>query len=283
MLMTKLATMTVWNVEHGLAVHIKAPNDKYIVVDLGCSSTFSPLKTLWRKQVDYMIITHTDLDHIQDIGNISYAKPRVLNIVKCYSRTELLNGVQSWAKPIINAYCDLNDTYTSPISHLESPHNPDTLDGLEVKTFRAKHCDKSNRNNQSAIVVLKLGGAKVVICGDNEQASFDELMENTNFRNAVQSACVLVASHHGRKSGYHKEFVELVDPYLTIISDTSKVTTSASQSYKNKSKGYPVNSPQGVEETRYCLTTRKDGNIKVVFGESDDPKYIGTLSITKGV
>lgn len=31
--MTRLATMQVWNVELGLAIHIKAPNGKYIVID----------------------------------------------------------------------------------------------------------------------------------------------------------------------------------------------------------------------------------------------------------
>ena len=33
--MAKRATMKIWNVELGLAVHIKAPNGKYIVIDLG--------------------------------------------------------------------------------------------------------------------------------------------------------------------------------------------------------------------------------------------------------
>ena len=33
--MAKTAIMKVWNVELGLAVHIKAPNGKYVVIDLG--------------------------------------------------------------------------------------------------------------------------------------------------------------------------------------------------------------------------------------------------------
>ena len=33
-------------------------------------------------------------------------------------------------------------------------------------------------------------------------------------------------------------------------------------------------------EDRKCLTTRKDGNITVEFGESDDPNYSGTLYIS---
>jgi len=285
MRMEKLATMTVWNVEHGLAIHIKAPNDKYIVVDLGCSTNFFPLRKLSKKDVHYMVITHPDLDHIQDVGNISYAKPKVLDRAKCYTRSDLLEGAQDWAKDTIKAYCDFVELYTKsiPCSDPDSPHNPDVFDGLEVQTFRAVNCDKSNRNNQSAIVVLKLENAKVVICGDNEQASFDELMQRKDFREAVCGAWILVASHHGRRSGYHQGFVSLVNPNLTIISDTKKGETSVTDLYKQYSKGGRVHSGNGCSEERYCLTTRQDGNIRVVFGESDDPKYIGTLSITKGV
>jgi hypothetical protein len=44
--MAKRATMKIWNVELGLAVHIKAPNGKYIVIDLGSTSSVSPLQSL---------------------------------------------------------------------------------------------------------------------------------------------------------------------------------------------------------------------------------------------
>ena len=283
--MLKLATMTVWNVEHGLAVHIEAPNGKCIVVDLGCSSNFSPLKRLRGKEVHYMVITHPDFDHIQDIGNISYAKPKALNRAKCYTREDLLEGAKDSAKDTIKTYCDFVESYnkTIPYSDTDSPHNPDVFDGLQVQTFRAVHCDKSNRNNQSAIVVLSLGNAKVVICGDNEQASFDELMQRLDFKEAVRGAWILVASHHGRHSGYHQRFVALVNPDLTIISDTKKGETSVTYLYKRYSQGYKVWSDDGDSEVRYCLTTRQDGSIQVVFGTSDNPRYIGFLKVVKGI
>lgn len=55
----KFATMTVWNVELGLAIHIQAPNGKYIVIDLGSTPSFSPLKTLETKHVGHMIVKRT--------------------------------------------------------------------------------------------------------------------------------------------------------------------------------------------------------------------------------
>ena len=283
--MAKLATMKVWNVEHGLAIHIEAPNGKCIVVDLGCSSNFSPLRRLRGKEVHYMVITHPDFDHIQDVGNVSYARPKVLSRAKCYTREDLLEEAKDSAKDTIKAYCDFVESYNKPIPYLDpdSPHNPDVFDGLRVQTFRAVNCDKSKRNNQSAIVVLTLGNAKVVICGDNEKESFNELMQRADFVEAVRGAWILVASHHGRRSGYHQEFVALVNPDLTIISDTKKGETSVTDLYKHYSKGSKVWSDEESSEDRYCLTTRQDGSIQVEFGTSDDPRYIGTLVVKKGI
>jgi competence protein ComEC len=154
------------------------------------------------------------------------------------------------------------------------------FDGLTIEVFSTSAFDKSNKNNFSSIVVLKLGNAKAIVCGDNKKESFEILMKRTDFKEAVKDAWVLVAPHHGRESGYYEEFVDLVKPDITIISDKSGTDTSASQKYTNKSKGYKVNNKlTGEKEDRYCLTTRKDGNIEVIFEETDSFGYIGTLQI----
>ena len=72
--MARTASMKIWNVELGLAVHIKAPNGRYIVIDLGSTNSTSPLKSLSGKEVRYMIITHPHLDHFSDISQIDIDK-----------------------------------------------------------------------------------------------------------------------------------------------------------------------------------------------------------------
>ncbi len=278
--MAKTALMKIWNVELGLAVHIKAPNGRYIVIDLGSTSKISPLKSLKWNDVGYMVITHPHLDHFSDIDNIDFAKPDVLWRSKVYSRNELLDGARESDKCKIEKYCDFVESYTGDLTTEKDPENGTPFDGLTAEIFSTNTCDKSNKNNHSAVVVLKLGNAKIVVCGDNEKASLKSLMYRQDFIDAIKDSWVLIAPHHGRDSGYLDEFIDLVSPDITIISDTSKVTTTASSKYSVKSKGCRVyNTLTRKYEVRKCLTTRQDGNIEVTFGETDSEGYIGTLCV----
>ena len=56
----------IHNVGHGHAVHAITPNGQHIVVDLGCSDSFSPLEWLKRSTgtIDSLMITHPHGDHI---------------------------------------------------------------------------------------------------------------------------------------------------------------------------------------------------------------------------
>ena len=125
-----------------------------------------------------------------------------------------------------------------------------------------------------------MAGIKIVICGDNESSSFDELIKKTGFLDDVSDADVLVAAHHGRETGYYKDFVGKVNPRLTIISDSSKSSTTAQTKYTNASRRWNVhNLNSGKDEKRYCLTTRSDGNIEILFGESTTSNN-GVLSVS---
>ena len=278
--MARIATMKVWAVDLGLAVHVEAPNGRYIVIDLGSKDGVSPLQALSGKDVGYMVITHPHHDHFSDIKNIDCAKPVVLWRVKSYTKDELLDGVRDSEIDDFMRYCDFEKTFNSKVSDDNKPSTGIPFGGLSARVLSTKQCDKRNKNNFSAIVVLQLGNAKVVVCGDNEKDSFDELMSNEDFKEAVAGAFVLVAPHHGRDSGFHEKFVELVKPYITIISDTKRGTTSVTEEYEAYTKGYNVhNMSSGYLEKRLCLTTRKDGNIKVEFGESENPQYLGRLNV----
>lgn len=278
--MARLATMTVWDVQLGLAIHIKAPNGKYIVIDLGTGTYESgnsyPLRKRSGDNIAYMIITHPHLDHISDILNFDNNPPKILTRPLLLTNEEVMEGVRYCDMAKFKKYCEINDRYISPVEYDDENYtgNSDNYGGLEIQTFSTSDCDHTNFNNFSILTVFTLSDIKVVVCGDNEKESFDKLMKQSDFQDAVRDADVLVAPHHGRESAYHSDFVTLVNPRITIISDTKKTDASAVDKYTNMSRGWEVNGQE-----RKCLTTRKDGDITVKFGECDDPQYYGTLSI----
>ena len=281
--MAKQAVMTVYNVQLGLAVHVKAPDGKYIVIDLGTGEygggNESPLLKRRYDTIGYMIITHPHLDHIDDILNFDRNTPITLHRATSITNEEVMVGVRECDKPKFKKYCEINDRYTSPITADTDPSNPDNYGGLSIKLFSTTLCDKDNFNNFSAITVFELAGCRIVVCGDNETESLSILMGRSNFKDAVANADVLVAPHHGRESGYLDEFITLVNPAITIISDTKYSDASAVDKYRNKTRGWKVWNRDDSSSDRYCLTTRSDGNIRVTFGESDDPKYNSILAV----
>lgn len=281
-----------WDVQHGHAAYLRTPNDRHVVVDLGTGNYsgsdggFSPLKhlkdNLGVDQLDFVIITHPHLDHIDDILNFDYLSPKVLKRSKHIPNEHVLDGVRESDKEKFEAYCQINNRYSLPINSdsYNCTTNPQNWGGVSIETFTPTTCDLSNYNNQSTIVVFRYEGLKVVVPGDNEQASFDELMLKPEFKNAVKDADILLAPHHGRESGYVADFVDLVNPRITVVSDGRFCDTSANHRYSNKSRGWSVfNRSDDKENTRKCLTTNSDGEIVAKFGTRSDGKKF--LKITR--
>jgi len=270
-------TVVFWDVQHGNAVYINTPNDRHIVIDLGTGSyeksdfEFSPLLHLKKRgieQLDYVIITHPHLDHIDDILNFYKLSPKVLTKPDLDEDViiDLMEKANEEDKPKFEEYLRIIKKYIWPVSPQDDPYRPENYGGVVIKDFNTSECSPSNINNYSIITVMSFAGKKIVFTGDNESCSFNKLLEREDFKKAIENADILLAPHHGRKSGFHSEFVNLVNPKLTVISDGRFCDTSASPRYSEKSRGLWVKRRNGEREKRYCVTTRNDGVIVVKFG-----------------
>lgn len=272
-----------WDVQHGHMTYIKTPNNRHIVVDLGTGDyskgkeAFSPLLHLRDKygvrQLDYVIITHPHLDHIDDILNFDSLNPKVLNRPKHLSNDEVMQGVRDKDRPKFRKYCEISDRYNMTIASasINNTTNPDNWGGVKINSFAPRYCNHDNFNNHSIITTIEYAGTKIVIPGDNEKCSFDELMEKEDFIFAIANADVLLAPHHGRESGFNAEFLKTVNPRLSIVSDGRFCDTSANSRYTSGSRGWKVHrTSAGTSSVRKCLTTASDGEVVVHFGYKDD-------------
>lgn len=281
--MSRQVEIVFWDVQHGHSTYIKTPNNRHIVIDLGIgdysgnNQNFSPLRHLRTnynvQQLDYVIITHPHLDHIDDILNFDLLNPKVLNRPKHLTNDEVMQGVRDTDRPKFEKYCEINNRYNHPIPD-DSPNNikrPENWGGLKIATFTPSSCNHNNFNNHSIVTVLEYAEMKIVIPGDNEKCSFDELLALETFKTAISNADILLAPHHGRESGYYLEFLDLVNPRLTVVSDGRFCDTSANPKYSSKSRGWTVHKKSnGTSSERKCLTTNSDGEVYINFGYQDN-------------
>lgn len=280
--MSKECTVMFWDVQHGHSTYVKTPNNRHLVVDLGTgdysgsNKEFSPLKHLKYKygvaQLDCVIITHPHLDHIDDILNFDLMNPKVLHRPKHITNDEVMQGVRPADKAKFEKYCEINTRYSQPIKDDDPDKltNPINWDGVNILTFSPTSCDHNNFNNHSIVTVIEYAGLKIVIPGDNEKCSFEELLGREAFKSAVKDSDVLLAPHHGRDSGFNIDFVNLVNPAITVVSDGRFCDTSANGRYSAKSRGWKVHKRNGTSSERKCLTTNSDGEVLVKFGYADN-------------
>lgn len=286
--MSTTVEVIFWDVKHGHATYIKSPNSKHIVIDLGVGDysgnnpDFSPLQHLKQHhnvdQLDYVIITHPHLDHIDDIHNFDLLQPKILLRPSSISEKQLLAGVREQDKAKYNKYIEICSRYNSPVKENDSdPDDSNNYGGLKISRFIPSHYEGDNLNNYSIVTVIEYAEIKIVLPGDNEKSCLDELMKQSDFKTAIVDADILLAPHHGRESAYNNDFVTHVNPRLTIVSDGKYCDISANSRYSQKSRGWNVYKKDGISINRKCLATNSDGEVYVKFGyksEKDKSRFL---------
>jgi competence protein ComEC len=279
-----------WDVQHGSAAYLKTPKGKHFAIDLGVgdysgsNEEFSPLMHLKNKykitQLDEVIITHPHTDHIDDILNFDSLNPRVLSRPKHLTEEDIRAANHNYDSEKIDKYLEIHNRYNQPVLDNENPEYPENNGDVTFRRFHPTKCGTSNINNHSIVTVIEYLNVKIIIPGDNESASWIELLDNAVFVEAIKDADIFLASHHGRESGFYSDLFEHFKPKLVIVSDGAETDTSAVSRYSKVAEGWKVYDVNGKEETRYCLTTRNDGAILVKVGKSEDG--VTFMQVTKG-
>ena len=264
-------TLLVWNVDHGSAAYIQTPSGKNIAIDLGAHSNgFSPLRHIRNSginQLDEVIITHPHLDHIEDILNFDLLSPKLLQRPSHLTNDDIWAGNRKASpetKEIIQKYIEINQRYKGKLSPQDNPTLPNNNGGVSIKSFTPSSSSTSNLNNQSIVSIVEYEGVKILIPGDNESPSWNELLARPDFTKAITGTNILVASHHGRESGFCPELFNYFKPYIVLVSDGRVQDTSVTSRYSDRAIGWDIRSRSGKpSQKRYCLTTRNDGAIEV--------------------
>lgn len=266
----------IHNIGHGHAVHAFMPNGQSVVVDLGCSDSFSPLDWLRGQTdtIDSLMITHPHGDHVDEIlelGRLGFNIRQVWR-PKWLTEEDVRSANQSSYSEKLDCYFDMsNNQFTHSIQDDQVVGNPNITGGVSITRHASSDCGTSNINNHSIVSVFEYLGVKVVIPGDNEPPSWNALLEKISFVEAVNGAHVFLASHHGRESGYHSDLFKTISPKLCVVSDGRVQDTDATSRYSGHATGWAVHSNSNNQSRdRNCLTTRTDGYVEIKIGKNED-------------
>ena len=217
--------------------------------------------------LDYLIITHPHKDHISGLIDIDKKKPTTLlrnKLIPPELITEAMKSSQTEKdKEIFKKYIKLHETYTHPTPYEISPNNPQYNGNVKIIDFLPSKNDIKDLNYYSISTFVEYDGFKILLMGDNTLSNIEELLDNNKFKEKTKNIDILLAPHHGRSSCYNPELLDHLNPVITIISDGSgQEDVTAVERYGSKSRGKNV-FVNGWLKKRYCLTTRKDGDIYV--------------------
>lgn len=173
------------------------------------------------------IQTHPDMDHMAGLHRLIQEGIAIVNFWDtdhCISKDEdaLKSGqvnhdIEDW-----HTYLRLRSSQSNP-TVLRLTHGKEgdfwTKDGIHIwLPFDHRHNGNpaADPNSLSYVLLFQIGKCNIVIGGDATEEMWEELYKKydwTKFK-----VHLLKASHHGRKSGHHREIVKAMNPDVTILS-----------------------------------------------------------------
>ena len=161
-------------------------------------NTIKFLKSKGITKIDYLITTHGDYDHLGEAQNI-VNKLTVKNVI---FNNDTYNDLELELIDVLN---DKNIKYYQNVKTLNITNN--TIYFLNDNLY-------DNENNNSNILYFSIYGNKFLFMGDAGVKAEEDLMNKYNLENIT----VLKVGHHGSNTSSSKNFIDYINPLISIIS-----------------------------------------------------------------
>ena len=244
------------DVGQGDSILIRFPhNSSNILIDTGgiinssysilINKTIPYLKSIGITNIDYLILSHGDYDHMGESINLveNFKVEKV--IFNCGEFNEL-------EQELIKVLDKKKIPYYSCVKELNVDNN---------KLYSLNNKDYGNENDNSSVIYTKLNNHKFLFMGDAGVGVEEDLIEKYN----LQDIDVLKVGHHGSKTSSGKEFINEINPKYSIISVG-----------KNNRYGHPNKEVLDTLNDSKIYRTDQDGSI--MFRIKKDKLQIETCS-----
>ncbi|MEM1349343.1 MAG: ComEC/Rec2 family competence protein, partial [Myxococcota bacterium] len=168
--------------------------------DVGASIVVPTLRRLGVRELDALVITHADLDHIGGAVAVLRMIPTGRLFVHPGERREamkhLVSEAQTLAIPVVSVHAEHSEVIAEASVHIAAPPT-----------------DDSNPNDSSLVTALAWHDVRVVFPGDLESTGEAWWVEHHGAR-----ATILKAGHHGSGSSTSSAWLQALDPELVLLS-----------------------------------------------------------------
>ena len=208
-------------------------------------NTIKFLKSLGISQIDKLILTHGDYDHI---GNAKYIVEN-FKVEKVIFNCGEFNELET---DLIKVLGEKKIPYYSCIKELNIDNNK--LYFLQTKEY-------DNENDNSNVIYTELSGYNFMFMGDASSTTEKEIIDKYN----LPDIDVLKVGHHGSRTSSSIEFINEINPEYSIISVG-----------KNNRYGHPNKEVlDALEESKIYRT---DQNGSIMFKINNNKLKIETCS-----
>lgn len=211
--------VTMVDVGQGDSIFLRSMKGDTILIDVGGKVTFGS-KEKWQEasqtsnaekalipylqargvsQIDHLVLTHTDTDHIGDLEEVT----------KRFKIKEICVSQGALTKP---SFVKRLRTLKRPVRTLKAGDNLPMMGSKLQVLYPNKIGDGGN--NDSIVLYGKLLGSSFLFTGDLEKEGEEELM--VSYPNL--KASVLKAGHHGSKGSSSEAFLDQLHPSLALVS-----------------------------------------------------------------
>jgi competence protein ComEC len=165
---------------------------------------------LWAEKimrVDYLVVSHPDLDHF---GGMAF-------VARNFSPSEFWVTAAVKPEPMYTALLSEITAEKIPLRVVDSAMRPLTLGGASVRCLGPAPDEAESRNNDLSMVLrIARGSQSVLFTGDIEAAGERALL--ARMPAAMLAATVLKAPHHGSRTSSSNAFIAAVRPQVAVLS-----------------------------------------------------------------
>jgi len=198
-----------------------------------------PGRAVWR-----LVVSHPDADHMAGIRHLLGGEISVENVWDLPNTKFCDTFRNDYARADWAAYQRIHATplgegaprRIAPTRFASNHYwSEDDIDILSPDPALLSVCDRrQNWNDMSYVLRISHAGRSILLPGDAEEFAWNDLAEACAEEGVSLKSDVLVASHHGRKSGYPgAEIMREINPSATIVSTAPlKPEHDARESYR---------------------------------------------------